>query len=242
MPEVLPVPPRTDPPQASTATVGRLRVEQLIVMCRDESTGARRQELGACFELFRRALSAQDGAAWAAVERQYRSLLCRWLSARGLPPSDVEDLAQEALTRFWQTLSTRPDALESRFDRVSALLKYLHQCAVSTHLDRLRAGRRVQRLQEECARALEDTAAATPDASALDALCKEEALGKVRRWMHEQVESPEEIAVMQLSLDEGLTPAQIQQRHPELFPDTAAVWRVKERLLKRARRALVEPE
>lgn len=227
-------------------------LERLIVDCRDHSARGQRHEQGPCYELMIRAIARQDGQAWAAIERQYRKLIFRWLLARGAREAELEDLAQETLTRFWQTLATQetPQHLGThpplsmsgqapRFDRLSALLRYLQMCAISVHLDRIRQTQRFTRLKERCGLELNPDTNAT---AALEVLCQAEKFQQVRQWIAEAVTDPDEQWVLELSLQEGLSPAEVARRFPERFPDAAAVYRLKERLLKRARRALAGME
>lgn len=210
-------------------------LQQLINDCRQVSSSGQAPEQGPCYELFRRALSLKDPDAWGAIERQYRPMLARWLRARSLAENDIDDLAQEALTRFWLTLSRHPEALTERFLRVPALLRYLHQCAASAHLDRLRQGQQRRRLQDRC----QEIALDAPHSSALESLLREEELNRIRTWIQRNVTDTTELLVLRGTIDEGLSPQEVQRRHPEVFPDTATVHRLKERILKRARRAFL---
>jgi DNA-directed RNA polymerase specialized sigma24 family protein len=221
------------------AEVETLSVEEVAAGCREESQrlGA---ETGFCYELFRRALDEGSQPAWAAIERQYRRLLCAWIAARApdLPPDQVEEQAHETLERFWRSLAPRRPDAAGQFAHIGALLRYLQQCAVSTLLDRRRRASRLERLRERLAQ--EQRAEGPPDPSdlALARLAQREQLARVRAWLAAEVADPAERLVLELSFRLDLSPAEIAARHPEQFGDAQSVRRIKERVLKRARRAL----
>jgi RNA polymerase sigma-70 factor (ECF subfamily) len=55
-------------------------------------------------ELLRRA-SAQEAPAWEQLLAVVRPVLCRRLSAQGVPPADASDVAQETLLALWNHLA-----------------------------------------------------------------------------------------------------------------------------------------
>jgi hypothetical protein len=71
-------------------------------------------------------------------------------------------------------------------------------------------------------------------------LVQEQLLQRVRTWIQANVTDSQERLVLSLSYQAGLSPGEIADRYPQEFPDAQAVRRVKERILKRARRALRE--
>ncbi len=85
----------------------QLELEEIVQGCQTESAQPRANESGYCFELFRRAIEEQEEAAWLAIDEQYRCLILRWIhnGSPGLPHEKVEELAPEALPKFWQDLT-----------------------------------------------------------------------------------------------------------------------------------------
>lgn len=219
----------------------QLSLDIVIEECHAESRQERQYESGYCFELFRRALEEGDQAAWTAIATQYRQLMLSWIySYRGVAftPEEAEVIAYEALERFWRTLSARAPDVTSRFGHVGAFLKYLNQCVIATMLDQQRRTQRSARLIERLqanAIALQPVA---PDTDVLARLCQAEQVAQVRQWVQLHVTDPHEQLVLRLSFEQALTPAEIAQRYPQQFVDAQAVRRLKERILKRARRGL----
>lgn len=219
----------------------QLSVDDVAVRCRDEARRPRHDEAGYCFELFRRALDDGSQAAWQAVAAQYHLLILDWVYAVG-PGGHVEaeEAAREALERFWRTLAGRGEPLAGRFAHIGALLKYLQQCAVCTVLDRRRREARLARLDARL-RADASLAPAPPDPAALavERAERTDQLRRARAWV-DAVDDPLERQVLALSFAGGLSPAEIAARLPEAFADAQAVRQLKERVLRRARRALVD--
>lgn len=219
----------------------QLSLDTVIQECHAESRQERQRESGYCFELFRRALEEGDQAAWAAIAVQYRQLLLNWIygyRAVTFTPDEAEATAHEALERFWRTLSARAPDITSHFAHVGALLKYLNQCVIATILDQQRRAQRRARLVE---RLQADAIALQPiasDTDTLERLCRAEQVAQVRQWVQTHVTDPHEQLVLRLSFEQALTPAQIAQQYPQQFADAQAVRRLKERILKRARRGL----
>lgn len=215
-------------------------VYEIIRACQDEARQTRTGEVGFCFELFRRAIETQDNVAWEAIQQQYFRLILKWILERspGLDAGEAEIAAQETLGKFWHTLTRQHMDVSARFDHVGALLSYLKQCAVTTMLDRQRRVQRIGRLQEKLQAATGDPWMAGPQEAALEQIARDERLRQVRQWISDQVNDPQELLVLRLSYEQEMTPAEIAASHPGEFPDARAVHRVKERILKRARRAL----
>lgn len=216
-----------------------LPLAEIIRRCREEARQARSQEQGFCFEMFQRALTGRDADAWAALQEQYQRLVLTWLQRAGnVTPDEADDLACEAWEKFWRTLVRRADDLTAHFHHTGALLKYLQQCAITTLLDRQRRQQRQDRLAARLAEQQAHIPTLSPSDLALRALQDAERLHEAQRWAASQVTDPQERLVLQLSFEEDLSPAEIAARYPHAFGDGHAVRRIKERLLKRARRAL----
>jgi hypothetical protein len=71
----------------------------------------------------------------------------------------------------------------------------------------------------------------------VERLEQEQLLQQIRVWIQSHVTDAEERQVLYLSYQVGLSPAQIADRYPDQFPEAQQVRRIKERILKRARRA-----
>jgi DNA-directed RNA polymerase specialized sigma24 family protein len=219
--------------------VRQLSLEAVAAGCRAESRQSRKHEAGFCFELFRRALEERDQGAWLALDEQYRYLLLGWVQALRPEPETAEEAAREALERFWRTLAPRADPLEARFAHVGALLKYLQQCAVTTVLDRRRREQQRSRLDERL-RAAPPAAGPSLEEDAVERLARNEQIARVRGWIAAEVRDPLELRVLQLSYEQGLSPVEIAARFPAEFANVELVRQIKERVLRRARRALLD--
>lgn len=212
-----------------------LSLDEIIQQCREEARRSREQEIGYCFELFRRALQGADEVAWAAVDHQYRPLVLTWIRHRAPDQADEEDLAQESLHHFWRSLSPHAHHLGDRFSHVGHLLGYLKQCATTATLDYWRRIERQTRLQRtlELAESHEKLASLTHEADWEQA----DLLGRLRAWVDANVTDSQEKLVLSASFENGLSPADVARHYPQHFADVAEVRRVKERVLKRIGRA-----
>ncbi len=220
----------------------RINLSEIIARCAQESQQERMQEVGYCFELFRRAIEQHDQNAWIALEHQYGQLMLGWVHAypnRELTMEDGEATVQEALERFWRTLSKR--GVTEHFAHVGALLKYLRQCVIATILDQQRRAQRRQRLVERLASVpAAMLVQSSPEETMLPELDQSEQIQRVHQWLGQNITDPQERRILALSYEHDLTPAQIAEQFPAEFASAQTVRRVKERVLKRVRRALVE--
>jgi hypothetical protein len=214
-------------------------LDDVIRGCRIESGQPRGQEKGYCFELFRRAVEAQEQEAWSALDEQYRNLVIRWLSdgSSALTHDQVEEIAPETWSKFWRAQTNADTPLSKRFAHVGAVLKYLKQCTFSVVREYERRLWRRERIQQR----LEVDGQVTTTFSEEDLLSRidqERLLQQVRRWVETYVTDPQELQVLSLSYEQGLSPAEIARQYPQEFPNAQTVRRLKERVLKRARRAM----
>jgi DNA-directed RNA polymerase specialized sigma24 family protein len=221
--------------------LNRLNIDAIIEGCQAEATQPRDQESGYCFELFRRALEDEEPVAWLAIDAQYRQLLLRWGSdyAPDLPQEEIERIVPDALPKFWQSLTKSTIPLINRFAHIGALLKYLKQCTLSVLID---YRRQLQRSERIIRKQLEIAEQALPisqedEQDLVERLEQEQLLLQIRAWIQSHVTDAEERQVLYLSYQVGLSPAQIAARYPDQFPEAQQVRRIKERILKRARRA-----
>ena len=216
----------------------QLSLNAVVEGCQDEAQKRRELELGHCFELFRRAIEEQQHLAWEAVIKQYNRLIYSWLHARtfqSLMPDEKEDLVQDAWAKFWKTLKNYGIPLKSRFKHVGALLNYLKKCLITATIDYQRRVARKKPLQKKLEAEPEAVSPATDD-SVIGRLSAEAEAVAVREWISKHVTDKKELLVLRYSFEQGLKPSQIIKRHPELFSNTKTIYRIKERVLKRARR------
>lgn len=227
-----------------SSALAQLNLDAVAAGCRDEAQRSRHQELGYCFELFRRALEQAEQGAWHVLATQYRRLVLEWIHAArraATEDSDPEELAQEAFERFWRTLVGRCNPLTARFPHVGALLKYLQQCAVTTVLDQRRRAMRQARLNARVESAHTTSGiSAGPEDATVARIDQAALLARVREWVAAEVHDADERLVLQASYTDDLSPAEIAARYPDRFTDAALVRQIKERVLRRARRALLD--
>lgn len=218
-----------------------LPLNEIIRRCQVEALHQNRSnEAGYCFELFRRALEDGEDDAWTAIQHQYRRLMLQWSYAAqpDYTQEEAEDVAREALERFWRTL--RSARISERFAHVGALLKYLQQCVISTIQDQRRRNERKQRLLTKLQHA--ETAFSLPvlpEQQALEHMLHTEQLRQIKLWIEQHVTDPQEWLVLTCSFENDLKPAEIAARHADVFADAQMVRQIKERILKRLRRHLV---
>src|SRR5262245_40182493 len=125
----------------SSAVPGRPAVTELVEACQAEAdrfyaSAMRGSE--ATLELFQRAVSERDEAAWEAVFAGYGGLVRTWIRSIPAPPAvrdDADVLVVQAFERFW--LAIGPKRMAS-FTTGAAVLQYLKMCAYSAVMDEMR--------------------------------------------------------------------------------------------------------
>lgn len=218
----------------------QLSLDEVIQGCRAESNQPRTQEAGYCFELFRRALEEQEQAAWQAIDQQYRRLILHWIHdySPGLSHEKAAEIVPDALPKFWYALTRSATPLAGRFAHVGAVLKYLKQCTISVFQEHERRIRRRERVRQRLESPGQLQAHADLEEELLARIDRERLLRQIQKWVNTYVTDLQEQRVLSLSYEYGLTPAEIAERYPQEFADAQSVRRLKERILKRARRAL----
>lgn len=214
----------------------QMGLEAIIRACREESAlKVRHSGWGDCFELFRRALEHQDEAALVAIYQQYRDLMLIWVAqhSTNLRPDLSEWITDKALQRFQHTNGHLTGPLITHFPHVGALLNFLKRCVISQLIDYRRQAERLERYKIELLKSYNNS---EPEELALTQVELEELAQRLRAWIQRNVTDPQEDLVIRLSFVEDLTPAQIAQRYPDQFSDARQVSRIKENVLKRARR------
>lgn len=219
----------------------QLNLETVIKGCQTESSQPRAQETGYCFELFRRALEDEEQAAWVAIDNQYKNLILHWLycCSPALSREEAEEIVPQAWPKFWRIFNKSSAPLTDRFAHVGALLKYLKQCAISVLRDYERRMQRRERIRKRLA-SPDQMVLYQPESEQelLTRIDREKLLALIRQWVDTYVTDPQERRVLSLSFEYGLTPVKIAEQYPQEFANAQTVRRIKERILKRAKRAL----
>jgi hypothetical protein len=184
------------------------------------------------FELFRRAICAQDSRAWEALYAQYYDLLCCWLHrhpAWHTGSGEDEAWVADAFARFWQYVN--PERF-STFSSIAAVLRYLKLCVHCVLVDDVRARSRMNL----------HTRTYTPDDASLAAADTVEGwigdLGARALWdaIQAEVRDEAEAVVARECLGVGMKPRAVANRHPAVFSNVVEVYRVKRNLLERLQR------
>lgn len=222
----------------------RISVAQLAGGCRGETArhqpGERAVE-GYCFELFRRAICQRDHAAWAAVVSQYRGMVLAWVRRRAQAFSLREEddyWVNRTFERFW--IAVGPERF-GQFGSQAALMKYLQMCAYSVLADERRARPAVpdEPLPEEPKKGGDGRLAGAADltGNAEVAAMGHVAAGELWVAITRECATEAERLTMYLSMALDLKAQEIRDRHPEHFPSTEDVYRIKRNVLERLRRS-----
>ena len=227
--------------EKSERELRQLPMPALIAGCQRESFSGRDQERGFCFELFRRALQEKNEVAWEAVEQQYGALVSLWCyeaTREELPPEEIDLFARSAFIRFWQTLSAREEALEQQFAHIGAILSYLRQCALTVIHDHNRELRRRERIRRKFFRVSSGIEPRAFEDNLVDEMEQAQLIERIIHWIKVYVDDEREQLVLRLSYEEGLAPRRIAAQHAGLFTNVAEVHQIKERVIRRLRRAM----
>lgn len=207
---------------------------ELVVACRVETERFLRREPSRdafCFEIIRRAVCDRDQRAWAAVFAQYRGMVIAWVRRHPASVSTNEDdefWVNRTFDRFWTAIG--PERFGA-FPNMASLLRYLKMCTHSVLLDEARA-RSVAPSEALPAQAAEDIVA--PDVA--DVAVGQLAVSALWAAIGAQMQDEAERRVAYLCFVLDLKPREVHERHPELFPTVADVYRIKRNLLDRLRR------
>ena len=166
--------------------------------------------------------------AWAAIHACYRPLLISWAYRCGAGTyiaESADDIADQALARARAALT--PEHLTA-FAAPAQLLGYLRACVATTVIDSTRAKVAAERARQ----ALDTQTPATPEQIVLATLDRD----ALWRAVIALVATPTERVVLVESLVYGFPPRTIWARHPQLFPDIAAVYNTKRNLFNRFQR------
>lgn len=219
-------------------------LDEIVVKCQEES-GRRNVPQPHCFELFRLAIDERRGEAWEAVHTQYVSLVCHWIlkSRPGqFSHEEVDELAADTLSKFWSTLVSRSISVAKKFPHIGAILRYLNQCALSAVYDTDRYQTQQQNLQDRIIEGKSKLSAYVMEEHLVERMEDERRTQQLQRWLDSHVTDELEQKLINLLYVQGLTPREIAKQHADSFADARAVYRVRERILKRARRSLALAE
>ncbi len=219
------------------------RISELAEACRTETE--QHLDNGACFELLRQALEDANEDAWQAIHNQYNQLVMHWIrESTHYPLSNefAEDLAQTAWLKFWQQLSSQKPPFSRRFSHIGAALSYLHKCAITACLTWHRKRQMQERVLTEVSKQINDEFAISFIQDYLQKIDVMEKVDLIRKWIDENIQDDAESIVIRLTYQHQLTPAEIVQQRPHLFTQELDVYRIKQRVLRRAQRALMGNE
>lgn len=214
-----------------------LSVQELAIACQKAMNEQCRSESTLSFELFCRAFDNHDQEAWLVIQSKYEAMVKSWIfkTASNISEFDADDLMQIAYTKFWRNLSRKESPLADDFEHLGGVLKYLNQCAVTTTIDYLRKKQRLERLDEKLL-----LMSKSYDPYWMIRMHEEcEMTMMIRKWIETNISDPVEHLLLKLMFEYDLKPAEIVDEYPQEFPDTHQVRRVRERVMKRAKRALV---
>lgn len=215
-----------------------LSTEELANACRAESQQSSQQEQGYCFELFCRAFDGADNEAWVVIQTQYQRLMHHWLQTAVVTPlsaDEANELIQEAFCRFWRLLQQQPQTLHQQFPHAGAVLRYLRCCVQTVAIDHQRQQQKEQRLREGLKLVVQTKHQHDwPEWESE----QDTQLQQVQRYIAQRIDDPREQQLLHLAYTLGLKTREIVARYPDEFATAREVKRVKERVLKRMRRAL----
>jgi DNA-directed RNA polymerase specialized sigma24 family protein len=210
-------------------TYSQMSPPQLAAACgRSQPDG---QHEPFCFELFRRAIVENCALCWQYLHNQYYALVRHWaFRLTSSDPDTIDDLTQEAFVNFLRFYTSEKI---SRATGLAAVLSYLKSCVASTvaQTRRLAGSRVVESDYDE-----EVINSQTSDDSAETIVLHGISAHTLWTAIQECCTSESDLIVARLVLVADLKPQAIAQRHPELFPEVAAVYRIKRNLIDRLRR------
>lgn len=189
-----------------------------------------------CFELFRRALIEQSQLAWEYIIAQYHDQVERWVSHVHRANDghlEAEDFVNDAFARFWQAPAVR-GILNKPPEALGSLLQYLKKCAVHAVLDAAR------KFKNRPATIPIDEKTRFPVRSDVrsveNTFESHESAAELYAAILNSLNTEEEKIIFFQKFTLSKKAAAIQNEFPEIFTDTARIYRVTENLLKRFRR------
>lgn len=219
----------------TTQDIRQLPLAVLFQSCQYETHNYLRQQphdTRYAYELFRRAAWG-DNAAWECIYGQYAPLVANWIErnpALVFSDEEVQYLVNRTFERMWRRLT--PETLTG-FAELKQLLRYLELCANSCLLDYNRKKKgHTETSWDELERhhpVLQVETEAEPLAERQQA--------ELWRVLLNLVTDEVERVVLIASFILNLKPKQIQARYEQHFDTVVDVYRVKQNILQRLRRA-----
>ncbi|MGB0385360.1 MAG: RNA polymerase sigma factor [Ardenticatenaceae bacterium] len=216
----------------------QLSLTTIIQRYDEELQVSREHEVGYGFELFRRAVEDRDTHAWDAIHERHHRLIYSWIE-RGttgtLSSDEKDDLCQEIWLKFYRNLIKSTD-LAYNFKHIGSLFNYLKKCVFTVTHDHYRRLTKQKKLQNALA---ENSVKlyTTPNNLDTEWLARQSRLEAIKEWIATSVTDPEEQLIIHCSYELDLTPGEIYQRYPGRFQSVRRIYRIKERILKRAKRS-----
>lgn len=207
----------------------------LFHRCQEETSlflSRKTHDPGFGYELFRRAAEG-DEAAWECIYQQYTPLVAHWIErnpAVVYSDEEVQYLVNRTFERMWRQLSAQTF---DRFVELKQLLRYLELCAHSCLLDfnRQKKGRTETPLemveQGHPAIRVEAEAEKWGDGQRIE----------LWRVLLQLITDEAERVVLVASFILNLKPGQIQEQYGQHFATVVDVYRIKQNILQRLRRA-----
>ena len=180
-----------------------------------------------CYELFRRALQNRDELAWEYVVAIFSPLVKSWVvKHEGFPGCEVgeNDIVQSAFARFLPAISGKG------FDsskNLAALLNYLKRCVHSEIVDLLR------RNSLPTVPLPDDLPGTVPAQVEIDPI----AVKNLWTFVHSTLKDEKERIVVYATFFLDYKPNQICTAYPANFKSVQDVYRIKEKVIARLRRA-----
>ncbi len=220
-------------------TLYQLSLDNIIQGYDKELQLPREHEVGYGFELFRRAIEERDNLAWETLYQRHCRLIYSWIhntvSIR-LTVQEREDLIQEIWMKFYRNIIRCGTPLSNHFQHVGGLFNYLKKCVLTVIRDHQRRRAKENKLHKK----LETYAPqlySAPETFVLNSISRQAQAEAVNRWIISNITDPEEQLIISCSYKQGLTPREIVKHYPDQFHNVQKVYRIKERILKRARRS-----
>lgn len=216
----------------------QLSLETIIEGYEQELQMSREEEVGYGFELYRRAIEEHNQLAWAAIYKRHHGLIHNWIqvgTSQILSTYQKEDLIQEAWFKFYRNITKYGSNLAQSFKHVGALFNYLKKCVFSVILDYQRHLKKQRKIKQSLAKDLQLMYLAQPP-QPLSEHSTAAQTKAVKEWLSKNITDPQEKLIMSCSYQLNMTPRDIYKRYPDKFEDVRRVYRIKERILRRARR------
>ncbi|GCE32090.1 hypothetical protein KDA_75740 [Dictyobacter alpinus] len=215
------------PEALSIATLSRLCAHESRKFLKKETSDDRYG-----LELFRRAIVNRDETAWSYLYQQYAPLVLTWVSQYYTARPHVEQdgyasLVNATFAKFAHVVT--PMKL-GNFHLLAEVLKYLKLCAHSVVTDEVRTLQ--SRYSETSLDDVEhEPRTDDPTDNVISALAAQGLWEIVQEELH-----GEEERVLILAYINGYKPAEIWDRHRQLFPTVDDVYRIKRNVCERMRR------